>query len=98
MGTVPLTEGDSREAAGGRSHAKGDSVFESTLSVSTPPYLRDHRVDGAVVVPGAHYLAMALAAAERSVGRGPHLLEDVLYHRPLVIPEGETRRLQLALK
>jgi acyl transferase domain-containing protein/D-arabinose 1-dehydrogenase-like Zn-dependent alcohol dehydrogenase/acyl carrier protein len=75
----------------------GEARFESIVAASAPSYFRDHRVDGSVIVPGAHYLAMALAAAERSDGPGRSLLESVVYRRPLTLPEGETRCLQLVL-
>ena len=42
--------------------ASGDSVYTSRLSVKSQPWLSDHVIYGTVVVPGATYAAMALAA------------------------------------
>ena len=42
--------------------ASGDTVYTSRLSVKSQPWLSDHVIYGTVVVPGATYAAMALAA------------------------------------
>ncbi|RKP45285.1 type I polyketide synthase [Trinickia fusca] len=41
----------------------GDALFQASLSARHPAWLRDHRVYGKVVVPGAAYVDMALTAA-----------------------------------
>ena len=46
----------------GKDLASGDSVYTSRLSVKSQPWLSDHVIYGTVVVPGATYAAMALAA------------------------------------
>ena len=43
--------------------ASGDTVYTSRLSVKSQPWLSHHVIYGTVVVPGATYAAMALAAA-----------------------------------
>jgi epothilone polyketide synthase D len=72
-------------------------LFESVVGVSSPAYLADHRIHGAILVPGAHYVAMALAAAQRIFGAGPLSVVGVLHPRPLVVPDEETRSLHLKL-
>ena len=42
-------------------------TWEAELSTVLNPFLADHRVQGSVVVPGAVYVEMALAAAERDL-------------------------------
>ncbi|WP_157195509.1 type I polyketide synthase, partial [Nocardia tenerifensis] len=55
------------------------------LSVSALPWLHDHIVGGAVVLPGAAYLDAALSAAALRTGREELALEDVRFVTPLVI-------------
>jgi NADPH:quinone reductase-like Zn-dependent oxidoreductase/acyl carrier protein len=43
-------------------------VWETTLDPKRLPWLADHRVEGAVVFPGAGYVEMALAAGAESFG------------------------------
>src|SRR6185369_9811138 len=77
--------------------AVGDTVFETTVSVSSSAYLGDHQVNKSVIVPGAHYVAMALAAVERMLHTGAAVLEDVIYRRPLQLLENESRPVQLVV-
>ena len=44
-------------------------TWEAEISVVLNGFLADHRVQGSVVVPGAVYVEMALAAAEESAER-----------------------------
>ena len=62
--------------------ASGDSVYTSRLSVKSQPWLSDHVIYGTVVVPGATYAAMALAA----VGP-PARVKDVFFYEPIILPE-----------
>ncbi|MFF3226199.1 SDR family NAD(P)-dependent oxidoreductase [Nocardia suismassiliense] len=55
------------------------------LSVSALPWLHDHVVGDAVVLPGAAYLDAALSAAAIRTGREEVALEDVRFVTPLVI-------------
>ncbi|MGK4000892.1 type I polyketide synthase [Sorangium sp. So ce1024] len=60
-------------------------------------YLSDHRVEGAIVLPGAAYLEMALAAAAEVFGAGAHAVEDVTFERALALPEAGSRSVHVAL-
>ncbi|AKQ65467.1 Malonyl CoA-acyl carrier protein transacylase [Myxococcus hansupus] len=71
--------------------------WESSLSASEPGYLADHRVAGSVVVPGAAYLEMALAAAKEQDSDTVYELVETTFKEGLVLPEGQTRTLQLAM-
>src|SRR5690606_25731493 len=44
------------------SDQSGTHVWESTIDVSSFPYLRDHSVHGSLIAPGMLWVAMALAA------------------------------------
>nr|MDQ2693986.1 SDR family NAD(P)-dependent oxidoreductase [Pseudomonadota bacterium] len=68
-----------------RSPLLKETLFETRLHVEAQPFLADHRVYDQVVVSGACHMAMALAAAESVFGSAA--LEDVVFARPLVVPE-----------
>ncbi|MGZ4512750.1 MAG: SDR family NAD(P)-dependent oxidoreductase, partial [Mycobacterium sp.] len=72
--------------------ASGDTVYTSRLSVKSQPWLSDHVIYGTVVVPGATYAAMALAA----VGT-PARVQDVFFYEPIILPEKSSREVQLTL-
>lgn len=60
------------------------------------PFLADHRLRGAMVLPGAAIVEMALGAAA-ATGRSSSTLEDVCLERMCVLPESGSRRLRVAL-
>jgi acyl transferase domain-containing protein/NADPH:quinone reductase-like Zn-dependent oxidoreductase len=72
--------------------ASGDAVYTSRLSVKSQPWLSDHVIYGTVVVPGATYAAMALAA----VGP-PTRVQDVFFYEPIILAEKNSREVQLTL-
>ncbi len=72
--------------------ASGDSVYTSRISVKSQPWLSDHVIYGTVVVPGATYAAMALAA----VGT-PARVKEVFFYEPIILPEKTSREVQLTL-
>ncbi|MBV8293042.1 MAG: SDR family NAD(P)-dependent oxidoreductase, partial [Mycobacterium sp.] len=72
--------------------ASGDSVYTSRLSVKSQPWLSDHVIYGTVVVPGATYAAMALAA----IGT-PGRVKEVFFYEPIILPEKASREVQLTL-
>ncbi len=76
----------------GKDLASGDSIYTSRLSVRSQPWLSDHVIYGTVVVPGATYAAMALAA----VGT-PARAKDVFFYEPIILPEKSSREVQLTL-
>src|SRR5690606_11399002 len=61
--------------------------FTARISLDTLPYLRDHRVFGAPVLPAAGYLEMAAAAAKEVFGDGPVVLENIAFRQPLILEE-----------
>ena len=72
--------------------ASGDTVYTSRVSVKSQPWLSDHVIYGTVVVPGATYAAMALAA----VGP-PARVKDIFFYEPIILPEKHSREVQLTL-
>jgi acyl transferase domain-containing protein/aryl carrier-like protein/short-subunit dehydrogenase involved in D-alanine esterification of teichoic acids len=72
-------------------------VYVARLS-GAEPFLRDHRVGGRLVFPGAGFLEMALAAAGRAT-RGWHgrCLRDVRFER-FAAPDADGLTLEVALE
>jgi NADPH:quinone reductase-like Zn-dependent oxidoreductase/aryl carrier-like protein len=60
-------------------------LWETTLALVRLPWLGDHRVQDAVVVPGTAYLEMALASGSEALGAGPLQLAGVVLSQPLVL-------------
>ena len=71
--------------------------FESRIDRRNPGFLDHHRVFGDVVVPFTAYLETALAAGKRALGNKRLVLEDVLMHRALVLPDEGEKILQTVL-
>jgi acyl transferase domain-containing protein/acyl carrier protein len=76
----------------GKDLASGDVVYTSRLSVKSQPWLIDHVIYGTVVVPGATYAAMALAA----VGT-PALVQNLFFYEPIILSHKASREVQLTL-
>ncbi len=72
-------------------------IAEAELSAGTDPYLADHVFEGAQLLPAVIGLeAMAQAAAALSRGKGPAALEDVVFDRPVLVPEGPKCAIRVA--
>jgi acyl transferase domain-containing protein/D-arabinose 1-dehydrogenase-like Zn-dependent alcohol dehydrogenase/trans-aconitate methyltransferase/acyl carrier protein len=94
---------DSRDWRLGTHHAHpllGQSLrtpvpsWMTMLGPNWVPYLRDHKVEGQVLVPGAAYLEIALAAAKEAFGTGPYFLEDVKFVKGCFLPKSDSRAVQ----
>ena len=72
--------------------ASGDTVYSNVLSVKTQPWLSHHVIYGTVVVPGATYATMALAAAG-----APARVKEVFFYEPIILPEKASREVQLTM-
>ena len=72
--------------------ASGDTVYSNVLSVKTQPWLAHHVIYGTVVVPGATYATMALAAAG-----APARVKEVFFYEPIILPEKASREVQLTM-
>ncbi|MGW1412574.1 SDR family NAD(P)-dependent oxidoreductase, partial [Streptomyces sp. NPDC002403] len=70
----------------------GTTVFTGRIGRTTHPWLADHTVLGAVLLPGAAFVELALAAGDTL---GCEELDDLVLHAPLVLPEREAVRLQV---
>ncbi|MEU9560381.1 SDR family NAD(P)-dependent oxidoreductase, partial [Streptomyces fumanus] len=59
-------------------------LLTGRLSLSSHPWLRDHAVDGTVLLPGTAFVELAIRAGD-SAGCG--VLEELTLQAPLVLPE-----------
>jgi phthiocerol/phenolphthiocerol synthesis type-I polyketide synthase C len=71
--------------------------WENILDPDILPYLADHKVDGAVVLPGAAYVEIALAAARLGLGWQDIELRALEIHHPLVFEDGKSRTLRTSI-
>jgi len=69
--------------------------FETHYSRVSPSYLQDHRLFGTLVVPGASHVAMILQAAESTFGPCACRFEELVFVRPILLPEDSARCVQL---
>ncbi|MDB9527376.1 SDR family NAD(P)-dependent oxidoreductase [Oscillatoria sp. CS-180] len=76
----------------------GETVryFQSQVSQDTPVYLKEHQIFGAVVMPAAGYLEIAIAAAH-SLPYPSLTLCDVSFPKALVLSKLETVLIQTVL-
>ncbi|MFG2358735.1 type I polyketide synthase [Streptomyces sp. NPDC048521] len=70
-------------------------LLTGRLSVLSQPWLADHRVSGAIVLPGAAFVELAVQAADRV---GCDRVEELVLRAPLVLPDSGAVRLQLAVR
>ncbi|WP_259391638.1 type I polyketide synthase [Paenibacillus sp. 1011MAR3C5] len=74
-------------------------TWEVELDVRRLPFLDDHRIQNAVVFPGAGYVEMGLAATRELYGEEAAVLhtEAIAFKKALFIGEGDTVKLRVTL-
>lgn len=70
----------------GQSVAALHPTWEAELSIVFNEFLADHRVQGSVILPGAVYIEMALAAANAVYGAN-HSVDNLVLHRAVILDE-----------
>lgn len=74
------------------------AIYETELSLETHWVLKDHQFMGSYILPGVTYLEWAREACNRHFdGRKLHM-KDVVFLEPLVVQEGENKKVQTVLK
>jgi acyl transferase domain-containing protein/acyl carrier protein len=81
----------------GLSTRPGIQFWQAELGPEAVPYLADHKVQDAVILPAAAYLEMALAAAQATFAPAACALEDVVLREALAFPAGETLTVQVVV-
>ena len=64
-------------------------TWKLDLNTNILPYLNDHQIQGVMVLPGAAYVEMALAAATQVFGKGVYALENIEFHKALFLSHSE---------
>ena len=100
-GVVTAENGRSRHPLLGQrlglAHDPAATVWQVELSSDSTIFLRDHRVQGEVMVPAAAFAEMALAAGASANISATHALVDLELRHSLVLTEGARRVVQVSL-
>jgi acyl transferase domain-containing protein/aryl carrier-like protein len=64
-----------------------DIQFVNKISLSSFPYVADHKIHGAVLMPGTVFLGMALKGAEDLLGTRFPVIKELSFNNMLFIPE-----------
>ncbi|MFI5591759.1 SDR family NAD(P)-dependent oxidoreductase [Amycolatopsis sp. NPDC051758] len=74
--------------------AKDEVTLSGQLSLTTHPWLGDHRVQGAAILPGTAFLELAVQAGTHT---GCRTVAELTLHAPLVLPENAGVSLQVTV-
>ena len=74
--------------------ADGGAVLTGRLSLTTQPWLADHRVGGVVLVAGTVFVELALQAGIRA---GHEVIEELVLQSPLVLADAEVADVQVRI-
>ncbi|NLU81149.1 SDR family NAD(P)-dependent oxidoreductase, partial [Micromonospora sp. HNM0581] len=72
----------------------GEVLFTGRFSVDAQPWLADHAVSGAVLMPGTGFVELVLHAGGHV---GLRHLEELTLHAPLLLPDGGAMQVQLLM-
>lgn len=73
-------------------------TWESTLTETQLPWLSDHKIDGAIVLPGAGFIEAAIAAQKALQGDGgAPCLSDVQIRKALFVEAERVRTLRMTI-
>ena len=75
----------------------GTHVWERDISLGSHPWLGDHRVQGAAIVPATAYIEMAIAAGGDVLGAGSLGVREIENLKPIILHEGVVHRVQATL-
>ncbi|SEH02033.1 Acyl transferase domain-containing protein [Nonomuraea solani] len=73
-----------------------DPTWSAPMDPARVPWVNDHRVAGAVVIPAVGFVEMALAAGAETLD-GPVEVVDMEVLRPLTIPEKQAPHVQVSV-
>jgi len=78
--------------------ATEEVLFQTKLSPSFPPYLKDHQLFGSTVFPATAYIELALAAAQSHFHEGKFSIKNLQVQQPLVFDGNSGSLIQILLK
>lgn len=73
--------------------ASSETIFEAQISADRPGFVRQHRVQGHVVMPATAYLDTLLAAAADLLGPGSVWVEDVAVKEAMLLDDDGAERI-----
>lgn len=80
-----------------KSASVSEIIFNRYFSRSNPKYLEDHKVFGEIILPGAAYVEMSMAAISEVFGKTGVMLEDVRFHEALRLNSNKSVLMQTIL-
>jgi len=75
-----------------------DRLFETRLGLARLPWLADHRIHGALLLPSPAWMEMALAAADHVLGAGAVRLDELVLHQPLALEDDSASQVQFVVR
>ena len=73
------------------------ALFETSLSAAQAPFLKDHQIDGRIVVAGAAHVSLALSAAAVANKADSYSLNNIHFTQALLLGPDESRLVQVGL-
>ncbi|MBP5976712.1 SDR family NAD(P)-dependent oxidoreductase [Brasilonema sp. CT11] len=100
IGTIPvrLMLGQQVHPLLGSRLKSAQPMWDAEIDKHRLSYLNDHRIQGAVLYPGAAYVEMALAAASEISKDGTYIIEEIEFQKALFLSESSASTLQLSLE
>lgn len=74
----------------------GMRIWQREILLSDAPYIRDHQVQGTVIVPATAFLEMALEASLDLFGPVPVAISDADIHRPILLTHDDPMAIQVS--
>jgi len=71
--------------------------YSSQFSMKYPVYIPDHRIFGSIVVPCASHISMVIQAATDYFDQNTCIIQNIVVHQALIIPDHDSRNVQLLL-
>lgn len=75
-----------------------DIYFEQQIATNNPDYLQDHKVFNQIILPGAAYLEMSLAAAKAIFKDDSISVETVAFQETCILTPDHPKNIQFILK
>lgn len=72
-------------------------VWQTGIDHEVLRYLKEHQVQGEIVLPGAAYIEMALQAAAETGFADSHTLSDFIFQQKMALQDGEIKSIQALL-
>lgn len=74
-----------------------DVIYQSDINLQEYPYLVDHKINNAVLVPGAFYISSLIAAYRNSYSKNYCAIENLVFYKPLIIEETIPRKIHITI-